>query len=107
MATRPSGRRTALAYETKNATVGLGGADTNNLAQAALAKPRQTQAPASANATMSPIAPGRPPTAKATAPLATPILPPRNVHPLTTPEPAPAWAGGRVESARRGAVAYG
>src|SRR3954469_21163174 len=40
-------------------------------------------------------------------PPATPMLPPRNVHALITPAPAPARSGGRAVSARRGAVAYG
>ena len=44
-----------------------------------------------------------PPSASAVAPPATPTLPPRNVQALTMPEPCPACAGERTESASRGA----
>jgi hypothetical protein len=56
---------------------------------------------------MSPSAADSPPSAKATAPAATPMLPARNVQALMMPDPAPARTGGRVARARRGAAAYG
>ena len=56
---------------------------------------------------MNPITADRPSMANAIAPTATPMLPPRNVHALMTPNPAPAPEGGKLDSARRGAVAYG
>src|SRR5271169_2144841 len=46
-----------------------------------------------------------PPSANAMAPPATPMLPPRNVQALIMPEPRPACAGERADSASRGAEA--
>src|SRR3954468_15979197 len=62
---------------------------------------------ASESTAISPATAGSPAAAYAIAPPATPMLPPRNVHALITPAPAPARSGGRDASARRGAVAYG
>ena len=56
---------------------------------------------------MNPITADSPSMANAIAPTATPMLPPRNVQALMTPDPAPALEGGRLDRARRGAVAYG
>src|SRR3954452_13961119 len=68
---------------------------------------RQTTNPASDSTAINPATAGSPAAAYAIAPAATPMLPPRNVHALITPAPAPARSGGRAASARRGAAVYG
>src|SRR5262245_29005940 len=47
------------------------------------------------------------PSSNAMAPMATPVLPARNVQPLTIPEPCPLCAGESADKASRGARAYG